>query len=127
MKGGKAISKIKNMKKPISPKTHVVLDYATVVATAAAPKLFGFPEQAARLAYGLAGGYLGLSMLTNYPLAVKRLIPFKAHGATEGVLGLALPALPKLLGFEDDRAARNFFLGLTALTFVVASLTDWRG
>ena len=114
------------MQKPISPKTHGVLDYATVVATAAAPKLLGFPEPAARLAYGLAGSYLGLSMLTDYPLAVKRAVPFKAHGATEGALGLALPALPKALGFANHKAARNFFFGLTALTFIVASLTDWK-
>jgi len=114
------------MKKPISPRTHGVLDYATVVATAAAPRIFGFPEQAARLCYGLAGSYLGLSMLTDYPLSVKRAVPFKAHGATEAVLGAALPALPKALGFADHRAARNFLFGLTALTFVVASLTDWK-
>jgi hypothetical protein len=30
-----------------------------------------------------------------------------------------------VLGFAKHRGARNFFLGLTALTFVVASLTDW--
>jgi hypothetical protein len=114
------------MKRPISPRAHGVLDYATVVATAAAPRIFGFPEQAARLCYGLAGSYLGLSMLTDYPLSVKRAVPFKAHGATEAVLGAALPALPKALGFSDHRAARNFLFGLTALTFVVASLTDWK-
>ena len=52
-------------------------------------------------------------------------MPFKGHGATEVVLGMALPFLPKLLGFQDDRRARNFFLGLMALTAVTALLTDW--
>ena len=113
------------MKKPISPRVHGVLDYATVAATAAAPRVLGFPKPAARLAEGLASGYFGLSMLTDYPLGAKRKVPFKGHGIAEGVIGLALPALPWALGFASNRAARNFFLGLTAVTFVVAALTDW--
>jgi hypothetical protein len=52
-------------------------------------------------------------------------VPFKAHGAAEAVIGLALPFMPWLLGFSDHKPARNFFLGLTALTFVTAALTDW--
>ena len=114
------------MKKPISPRMHGVLDYATAAATAAAPEVLGFPRSAALAGRALAGGYTGLSALTNYPLSVKRVVPFRAHGAMEAVLGLALPALPWMLGFAKNRAARNFFLGLTAVTFVVAALTDWR-
>lgn len=72
-------------------------------------------------------GYLAVSALTDYPLAVRRMIPFPAHGAIEGTLGAALPMLPKLFGFEDDRAAKGFLLGLTAITAVVASLTNWTG
>ena len=115
------------MKKPISPRTHGIIDYATVLTVAAAPKMFGFPDPAAKLCYGLAAGYLGLSMMTDYPLAAQRLVPFKAHGAAEAAIGLALPAMPWVLGFEDDRAACSFFFGLTALTGIVAALTDWEG
>ena len=114
------------MQKPISPRAHGVLDYATVAVTAAAPRLLDFPAPAARLAYALAGSYLGLSLLTDYPLAARRAIPFPAHGAAEGAIGLALPALPHALGFADHRPARNFFIALTAVTAVVAALTDWR-
>ncbi|HEV2734703.1 MAG TPA: hypothetical protein VGV85_07680 [Longimicrobiaceae bacterium] len=113
------------MNKPISPRTHGVLDYATVGATLLAPRLLGFPDSAARASYALAGSYAALSALTDYPLSVKRAVPFKAHGAAEGLVGLALPALPRLLGFTGHRGARNFFLGLTAVTAVVAALTDW--
>ena len=115
------------MRKPISPTAHGVLDYATVVATVAAPTLFRFPPSAARLAYGLAGSYLGLSLLTDYPLAARRTIPFKGHGAAEGVIGAVLPAMPRTLRFGRHRAARNFFVGLTVVTAVVAVLTDWEG
>jgi hypothetical protein len=113
------------MQKPINGRMHGMMDYATVATTAAAPRMLGFPRQAEKLAYGLAMGYLGLSLLTDYPLSLRNTVPFKAHGATEVALGMALPFLPRLLGFEDDRRARNFFLGLTALTAVTALLTDW--
>lgn len=114
------------MKKPISPTMHGAIDYSTIAATAVAPRLLGFPERAASAAYMLAGGYLALSALTDYPPAVKRTIPLQAHGMTDVMLGLAIPALPWVLGFEHNRKARNFFLGLTALTMVVTALTDWR-
>ena len=115
------------MQKPISPDMHGMIDYSTVLMTAAAPRLLGFSEDAERAAMMLAGGYLGLSLMTDYDLSLRRLVPFPAHGAAEAVLGAALPFLPKLLGFENDRPARNFFLGLTAVTAVVAALTDWTG
>lgn len=113
------------MDKPISPTMHGALDYSTVAATLAAPKLFNFPARAAGAAYALAGGYLLLSALTDYPPAVKRAVPLKAHAAADTVVGLALPALPWALGFARDKGARNFFLGLTAVTMAVTALTDW--
>ena len=113
------------MRKPISPTLHGIIDYATVAAVVAAPRMFDFPEEAERLCYGLAASYLGVSLMTDYPLAVRRTIPFKAHGATEALIGAALPAMPWLLGFSEHKAARNFILGLTALTAVTAALTDW--
>lgn len=114
------------MRKPITPRMHGMIDYATVAATAAAPTLLGFPGRAAMLAYGMAGSYLGLSAVTDYPLSAKRMVPFRTHGIAEAVSGLALPAMPWALGFAGHRRARNFFLGLTGLTFAVAALTDWR-
>jgi hypothetical protein len=110
---------------PISPRVHGVLDYTTSAAVAAAPMLFNFPKPARRLFESLAAGYTGLSSVTNHPLSAKRLVPFKAHGAAEAVIALALPAMPQLLGFSRHRAARSLCYGLTALTFIVAALTDW--
>ena len=111
--------------KPISPRIHGVLDYATSTAVAIAPRTLGFPKPARVLFESLAAGYTGLSAVTDYPLSVKRVAPFKVHGAVELAIGAALPAMPYLLGFSKHRAARNFFFGLTALTVGVALLTDW--
>ena len=113
------------MRQPLSPRLHGVLDYSTSAAVAAAPRLLDFPPAARHLFDGLAGGYTALSSVTDYPLSARRVVPFKAHGAAELAIGLALPALPWLLGFSEHRAARNLCFGLAAITFAVAALTDW--
>jgi hypothetical protein len=113
------------MRKPITPFAHGILDYATSAAVVAAPHLLHFPATAARACYTLAASYTSMSLMTDYPLALKRVLPFKAHGVTESVIGAFLPALPWMLGFGRHKAARNFFIGLTALTAVVAAATDW--
>jgi hypothetical protein len=111
--------------KPISPRIHGVLDYTTSTAVAVAPRTMRFPKPARLLFDSLAAGYTGLSAITDYPLSVKRVAPFKVHGATELAIAAALPVLPWALGFAEHRAARNLCFGLTALTLVVAALTDW--
>lgn len=113
------------MQKPITPFAHGVLDYATAATVAAAPKLMNFPAMAARACYMLAAGYTGISSMTDYPLSARRTIPFKAHGVSEAVIGAMLPALPWMLGFARHKGARNFFIGLAALTALIAVLTDW--
>lgn len=113
------------MPKPISPRVHGMIDYGTSATVAAAPVLLDIPRVARNLFEGLATGYTGLSSITDYPLSLKRLVPFKVHGAAELAVAAVLPAMPWLLGFADDRAARNMCIGLSALTLVVSALTDW--
>ena len=113
------------MRKPISPTMHGVIDYSTVAAVATLPRMFNVPPNARRLFDSLAAGYTGISALTSYPLGVKPVIPFKAHGASEIAIGALLPAMPWLFGFAENRAARNLCFALTAVTAVVAVLTDW--
>ena len=113
------------MRKPITPFAHGVLDYATAATMAAAPRLLSFPKRAALACYALAGDITSSAMLTDYPLGVKRVIPFKAHGAMDAFMGAVLPTLPMALGFWNNRPARNFFLGVTALMAASAVLTDW--
>src|SRR5215212_6490889 len=61
-----------SMRKPISPRIHGVLDYATSAAVATAPRAMNFPKPARVLFGSLAAGYTGLSAVTDYPLSVKR-------------------------------------------------------
>jgi hypothetical protein len=121
------MKRMPRIRKPISPRIHGVLDYTTSAAVVAAPELLDFPAPARNLFRSLAAGYTGLSAMTDYPLAVKRVVPFKGHGAAELGIAALLPAMPWLLGFSDHRPARNACFALTALTLVVAALTDWDG
>lgn len=113
------------MQRPISPAMHGALDYTTSAAVAIAPHVLDFPTPARRLFSALAGGYTALSSVTDYPASIKRIVPFRAHGAAEAVIGLALPFLPRALGFERHTAARNACYALAGITFVVAALTRW--
>jgi hypothetical protein len=124
------------MRHPISPKAHGVIDYATSSAVAMAPTAIDMPKRAAAACYGLAAGYTALSMLTKYPAGAKKVVPFKGHGATELMIGAALPFLPHMMGLKTSRLSRKqkqkevrnaklMFAGLAAVTGVVAMMTDW--
>lgn len=113
------------MKKPITPFAHGVMDYVTVASVAAAPSLMDLPDEAANACYVLAAGYAGLAMFTDYPLAVKRALPFRMHGIADVAIGAVLPMLPFMLGFASSSRARNLFFGLTAITAMTAAMTDW--
>src|SRR4051794_21507405 len=104
------------MRKPITPRTHGMLDYATAGAAAVVSHLLDFSRPAARTAQAWAAGYGVLSALTDYPLAVKRRVPFKAHGALDAAMGPLIPALPWLLGFARDRRAPHCFSGMAPNT-----------
>jgi hypothetical protein len=114
------------MKKAISPRTHGILDYATAATAAAAAQVFRFSKPAAKAARGWAAGYGALSALTDYPLGVRRALPFRTHGALDFAMTPLIPALPWLFGFTRDRRARNFFLGLAAISAIVTAFTDWK-
>ena len=115
------------MQKPISPRVHGMIDYTTSAAIAAVPTMVRMPKPATALFETLAATYTGISAFTDYPMSIKRAIPFKAHGAAELISAVALPAMPWVLGFSKHRTARNICFGLAAMTLVVAALTDWDG
>jgi hypothetical protein len=114
------------MKRPISPRTHGLIDYSTAAATMAVPRLLGFPPTATAAAYGVAGSMAGLSSLTDFRPALKRVVPLKVHALVDTMMSVAVPALPWVLGFAGHRRARGFFLGLTAMTGLVTLLTNWK-
>ena len=113
--------------KIISPTLHGVLDYLTCGLFAMAPSLFGFTGTYATVCYLLAGGYLVISLITNMPLGILKLLPFWLHGRLELVSGLVFIASPWLFGFaHDNGVARNFFVAMGVVFLVVFLCTRWR-
>jgi hypothetical protein len=112
--------------KILPPKIHGYLDYAVILLLAVAPSLFRFTNEAATVCYVLAVIYLGLVLLTAYPLGLIKLIPFTLHGAIELVLSPLLIAMPWLAGFSYDRPGRYFFIAAGLALFVVWLITDYK-
>jgi hypothetical protein len=114
------------MTKPISARVHGVLDYATVAAFLNAPMVFGFTGTTpATILYWLSGIHLLMTGCTDFPLGVFKWIPFRIHGAIEVVAGLFILVAPWIFGFSGNPAARNFFVAVGVIIFVVVALSDY--
>ncbi len=111
--------------KLISPKVHGYLDYVVVLVFLAAPALLHLSMLPAVISYSLAGIHLLLTLLTDFPLGVLKIVPLKWHGIIELVVGPVLVALPFILGFGSEPAAQYFYVVNGAVIFIVWSLTDY--
>jgi hypothetical protein len=112
-------------RKPISPAAHAVLDY-TVAATffGVGAMLASRHRPAATLAFINGAMVAGMSMLTDYPGGLLRILPFRGHRAGD-IMQAALAGMgPVLFGFAGDKEA-NFFYGQAASEAGVIAATDW--
>ena len=113
--------------KMISPTNHGYLDFATVVIFLLVPTLFSLNGLPAILAYALAIIHLAVTLATDFPFGVIKIIPFKLHGWIERLVGPSLVVMPFILGFANDAAARNFYVFIGLVIIVVGMLTDYEG
>ena len=111
--------------KIISLRIHGVLDWLTVGMLAAYPKLLAISGLPAQVLYGLAGVALVVAVTSKTPAGLIKVLPMRVHAAIELALSPVLPALPWLLGFEDQLVARYLFIALGAALFLVWLLTDY--
>jgi hypothetical protein len=108
--------------KVISDTTHGILDYLTVAIFALAPGVLGLSGFAALVSYALAAIHLVMTLLTNMPLGVLKIIPMRLHALVEMIVGpvlvVAAMVLPNILGEK-----REFFLvmGLAILAIWLLS------
>jgi hypothetical protein len=114
------------MNKPIPRQMHAVLDYGYAALFSAAPEIVGFTDEeiAAPLSRVVSGGVLLTSLFTRYELGLIKVLPFKAHLATDVAVGLMTLAAPFALGFSENKKARNFFVGLGAFSVMAGLLTE---
>src|SRR5258708_8863340 len=104
--------------KVISDTAHGILDYLTVAIFALAPSILGLTGFAALVSYALAAIHLVMTLLTNMPLGVLKIIPMRLHALVEMLVGpvLAPPALV-LPTIPGDKRESFLIMGLVLLPF----------
>lgn len=112
------------MKKILTPTQHGYLDYVTVVLFLAAPSLLGLTGMAGIFAYVLAIIHLAMTLLTDFPLGVYKLVPFPLHGWVERVVGPVLILVPFVFGFVGTATA--FYVVVGIVIILVGLLTDYQ-
>ena len=111
------------MPRPVDATLHGVVDYnAGALLMTAFPRIAGIAGTRAGRQIRIAGAiHAGYSTLTNYPLGIVKLLPFKAHLALDAVGALALAATPFVTG--QYRRGRDQWVPHVALcAFELASL-----
>jgi hypothetical protein len=111
--------------RPINPRVHGILDYATVAIFLNAPMVLGFSGTPSAVLYWLAGIHLLMTGLTDFPYGMFKVIPFRVHAALDVLAGVFLLVAPWIFGFAEESGARNFFIALGIFSFVVVALTDY--
>ena len=110
--------------KVISDTTHGLLDYLTVAIFALAPTILGLSGVAALVSYALAAIHLVMTVLTDMPLGVLKIIPIRLHALVEMLVGpilvVAALVLPTLLGDK-----REFFLVMGLVILAVWMLSSY--
>lgn len=108
----------------LSDAIHGVLDYGVVAIFALAPTLLGLEGPSAALSYLLAIVHLIVTLLSDMPLGVKKLIPMPWHGHLELVVSLALVICPWV--FPDLLASGQLFFTLMgAIIFFVWASSNY--
>lgn len=107
---------------------HAATDYLFAAALAASPSLVGFEEdkEAVLAARALAGTTVVASLFTRYELGLVRVLPFNLHLLLDLFAALPTIAAPWVLGFDDNKHARNTFVafGIFEIIAVVLSKRD---
>jgi hypothetical protein len=93
--------------KIISSEAHAVLDYLTVVIFALAPTVIGLPGVSAMISYVLAIVHLSMTLVTDMPFSLVKIVPIKLHALVELIVGLVL-VIGGFLLVELPTPARTF-------------------
>ncbi len=112
-----------SLRRPVDATLHGVVDYTmgTLLMTAL-PRLVGLAGTTAGRQIRVAGAvHAGYSTVTDYPLGIARLLPFKAHLALDALGALALGATPFVTG-QAARGRRAWVPHVALAAFELGSL-----
>ena len=73
----------------------------------------------------ITGGFLlAEALLTDYPLGIKKVIPFAMHGRIDGTAAVVALSVPRILGIEGTPASA-VFKGSGILGSILVGMTDY--
>jgi hypothetical protein len=93
------------MRRPITSRTHAMLDYPLAVVLIATPWIFGFSDVGgAAVAMPIIVGALALgqSLITDWDLSVAKIVPLPIHLTLDALAGIVLATSPFVFGFSDE-------------------------
>lgn len=109
----------------ISTRTHGIVDYLMGILLIVAPFILGFATGGAAqwvpIIIGVA--MIGMALMTQYEVAVVRLIPMPAHLTVDFIAGAVLAASPWLFGFADIVFWPHLILGVIEMGTSVTTET----
>jgi hypothetical protein len=111
----------------ISLKVHGLLDYAVAATLLIAPFVLGF-SATSPLAHWLsvaAGlGLVAYSLLTDYSMGARALIPFRLHLVFDFIAGATFVVTPFIAGFGGSPRAFYLAIGAAVMAVVLTSKID---
>jgi hypothetical protein len=121
-----ALNQLENrLPKVIDARKHGMIDYGHAAFFLGMAYVCRKSEPRAALAALLTGSFvLVQSLLTDYPLGAKKVIPFKVHGQMDAAFAASSFMVPKLFGFSDSPAAA-VFKGNSFVEAAVVGATDF--
>ena len=124
MQKGVALA-VRRMPKMINPRVHSALDYAVAGSFLLMGALFWKRNRRAAVGSLLCGGATAaVSLLTDYPGGVRKVIPYSMHGEIDAGLIAMTAAIPRLVHIENDPEAKFFARQAVAKTAITA-MTDF--
>src|ERR687894_740105 len=116
--------------RPVDATLHGVVDYsAGTLLLTAFPRLAGIAgTRSARQIRTAAAIHAGYSTVTDYPLGVVKLLPYKAHLALDAVGALALAATPFVTGqYRKGRSQWAPHVALCLFELAALAMSDPTG
>jgi len=111
--------------KILSPRAHGYLDVLAVIGFLAGPRILEFEGTPATIAYALGGLHMLVTLATDFPFGVAKVLPMPLHGLIEFAVSILLFAMPWIAGFAEVEPARCFFLGAGAFVLLAFLITDY--
>lgn len=112
---------------PIPLSLHAMLDPLIAIVFIASPWIFGFSDvdDAKILCIAVGAVILIGGAMTDWRWSIARVLPLRAHMATDLLLGAVLILSPFVLGFSDEGGATRFTVIAGVLEILAALATRW--